>query len=322
MGDGRMSAKKRVLVTGSSGFIGRRALQALCDRGFEVHALTTDRNRTAMLAELSEQSRKDVTFHQCDLFNRDALLDSVREVSASHLLHFAWDTTHGKFWTTPNNLTWVAASANLFRSFAESGGKRIVAAGTCAEYLWTDETLSERHSPCRPSTLYGTCKNSLQEILLKYASDASLTAAWGRIFFLYGPNEGRDRFVSSAILHLLAGKPFEMTHGRQVRDFLHVDDVALAFVTLLDSELHGIVNVGSGEARELREIVSAIGRILNRSELIRLDAKPAPPTEPGRIVPDIGILRDELGFRPRFSLEAGLSHTVEWWRRRERRQEL
>ena len=92
------------------------------------------------------------------------------------------------------------------------------------------------------------------------------------------------------------------------------DDVAGAFVSLLDSDFHGAVNIASGEAKELREMIGMIGKLIGREELVRLDAKPASPSEPMRIVPDVSILRGQLGFQPRLLLSEGLSQTINWWR--------
>ena len=75
------------------------------------------------------------------------------------------------------------------------------------------------------------------------------------MFFLYGPHEHPDRLVSSVILSLLRGEPAKCSHGRQIRDYMHVQDVANGLVALLDSDVRGAVNVSSGQATTLREIV-------------------------------------------------------------------
>jgi UDP-glucose 4-epimerase len=96
-----------------------------------------------------------------------------------------------------------------------------------------------------------------------------------------------------------------MTHGRQVRDFLHVEDVARALVALLLSDVGGAVNVASGEAITLGEVAETLARASGRGVLER-GAIAAPEGEPVRIVADVARLRTEVGFRPRFALEQGL----------------
>ena len=80
----------------------------------------------------------------------------------------------------------TGASLALLKAFGEQGGERVVMAGTCAEYDWGQGLCLESVTPRKPSTVYGTCKNALQEILSIYSNQFGLSSAWGRIFFLYG----------------------------------------------------------------------------------------------------------------------------------------
>src|SRR5207247_2475843 len=141
---------KRVLVTGGTGFIGRNVLAPLLERGFELHATYL---RDPIQVE-------DVSWHRCDLLDAAAVRTLLHAVKPSHLLHFAWYTEHGKYWSSPANLDWTAATLGLLRSFRDCGGSRIVAAGTCAEYEWGTERCSEIETPLKPRTLYGTSKNA------------------------------------------------------------------------------------------------------------------------------------------------------------------
>ena len=294
---------KRVLVTGAAGFLGRHALPALRARGFEIHAL--GRTRPA---------DPGVVLHRADLLDAGSRRDAVRSVAASHLLHLAWTTEPGRYWQAPENLDWVGASLDLVRCFREAGGARAVVAGSCAEYDWsageTDRPLRETGSPCRPATLYGTAKDGLRRILDAYAASAGLSLAWGRIFYLYGPGERPGRLVGDAVRALLSDRTFATSEGRQARDFLHVADAGAAFAALLDGDVRGPVNVGSGEAPPVRTLLERIGALTRRSDLIAYGARPFPAGEPARIVADVTRLREEVGFAPAFDLDAGLADTV------------
>src|ERR1700722_19624324 len=113
----------RVLLTGSSGFIGRHAVDELARLGYEVHV--TSRQKSDLSGAIT---------HQVDLLDAHQTADLLRAIKPTHLIHFAWYVEHGKYWTSLSNLDWVAASVGLFKSFAENGGRRAVFAGTCAEY--------------------------------------------------------------------------------------------------------------------------------------------------------------------------------------------
>ncbi|MES2712597.1 MAG: NAD(P)-dependent oxidoreductase, partial [Pseudomonadota bacterium] len=134
--------------------------------------------------------------------------------------------------------------------------------------------------------------------------------AWGRIFFLYGPGEKPGRLVSDTIARLSRGEPVETTAGTQRRDFLHVADVAGALAALVDSDVVGPVNIASGEDRPLVDFLGEIGRQLGRPELLRFGARPMPANEPARLAACTRRLREEVGFTPRFTMEAGIADTI------------
>ncbi len=290
---------KRVILTGATGFIGSFASTALRDRDFEIHAVGRH-----------DSGVPGVFFHRADLLDPRESAAVIQEIGASHLLHLAWYVEPGQYRNSEMNLRWVAASLELVRLFTQSGGQRVVLAGTCAEYEWRTEILSESSTPCAPATLYGAAKDGLHRIVRAYAASVGLSYGWGRIFYLYGPGEKGGRLVSDAIQSLLAGRPFRTTDGRQRRDFLHVSDVARAFVTLLDSNVLGAVNIGSGEAIPVRTILARIAELIGRPDLIEYGAQPLQPTEPECIQADRRRLERDVGFRPTYTLERGLAEMV------------
>ena len=297
---------RRVLITGAGGFIGRHCLEPLARVAGEVHALV--RPGTSL-------HHAAVFVHEADLFDTAGTERVLARVRPSHLLHLAWTAEPGVFWTTPENVRWVEASLGLLRSFADHGGRRVVLAGSCAEYDWTAGVCREGETPLRPATLYGVCKNALREQTEELAARTALKAAWGRLFWLYGPHEHLRRLVASVITALLEGRPALCSAGTQRRDFLHVQDAADALVALLGrDELGGVINVASGEAVAVREVVEAVAVALGRSSLVWLGALPPQGDEVPLVVADVYRLRHELGWRPRFDLARGLAQTIDWWR--------
>jgi len=322
----------RVLVTGARGFIGRHTLSPLLAGGFEVHAVTS--------AEPPIDAPCEVRWHRADLLAAAAPAALVAEVKPSHLLHLAWCTTPGSFWSTLENIDWLAASLGLLRAFGDAGGRRAVVAGTCAEYAWQRHThCTEDHgppvpgeaalgaiatrppapgrpgTPTCPATLYGAAKHGLHVIAQAWARQIGLTLAWGRIFHLYGPHEPPGRLVSDVTRALLRGEEARCTHGEQVRDFLYAPELGDAFAALLAcEEVTGPVNMASGEPVRIAEVIAAIAAETGRPELVRLGALPANPQEPERLTADVRRLREEVGWAPSLDLRQGAEWTVSWWR--------
>jgi nucleoside-diphosphate-sugar epimerase len=257
-----------------------------------------------------------VTWHQANLLQPGTAKGLVSEVAPTHLLHLAWYVEPGKLISSSENFEWVRSSLELARAFAEQDGRRLVVSGTGYEYDWKYGYCSEDLTPAVPNTVYGACKQALHLLVQSLAAQAKLSAAWARVFFLYGPCEHPERLVSSVIRSLLKGEPARCSHGRQIRDYMHVQDVATGLVALLDSDVQGTVNVSSGQATTLRDIVQTVGRLLGRGELIQLGALPARANDAPLVVGENSRLLNEVGWTQEFDLDRGLQETIEWWRKR------
>jgi len=304
-----MSSKGRVLVTGATGCVGRLAVSALVERGWDVVAV---RSRQAA------EDTPGVAWLQANLLEPSEVRRVVADSRASHLLHLAWNIEPGRWVSAPENVSWVRASLDLLTAFRNGGGVRAVSAGSCLEYDWTHGYCVEDKTPLAAHTLYGTCKHALQLISTATGAGDGFTTAWGRIFFLYGPGEHPDRLVASVIRSILAGEPARTSHGRQIRDYLYAGDVADAFVRLLDSEVTGPINIASGRPVELRTIVLLIGELMGRPDLIQLGAIPQAATDTPLVVGDTARLTSRLGWTPAWALTRGLEASIDWWRARER----
>jgi nucleoside-diphosphate-sugar epimerase len=296
---------KRIVVTGATGFIGRHCLPLLEQKGYEIHAFSSQPRQN--------ENNSPICWHLIDLFDQKRLKALMAELCPSHLLHLAWVVEPGKWINSPKNYRWVEASLDLLLAFMDSGGKRAALAGSCAEYDWRYSYCKEGLTPLNPQTVYGTCKHSLQlmfDVIIKYTD---ISGVWGRIFFAYGPHEHPDRLVSSVIRSLLLNRPAKCSHCNQLRDYLYVKDVADAFITLLESNAVGPVNIASGLPIALKKIVFKIAEMLDGKDLLRLGSINTSPDEPTLLAGDITRLSKEVGWKPKYSLDQGIKESINWW---------
>ena len=104
------------------------------------------------------------------------------------------------------------------------------------------------------------------------------------------------------------------SHGNQIRDFLHVQDVADGFVALLDSDVQGCVNIASGKAITIKEIVYEIANFIGKKDLIELGAIPTSSSEAPLVVANVNRLSNEVGWQSKYDLETGILETINWWK--------
>jgi len=293
------------LVTGGTGFLGSHCLAPLRDRGFEVLALHRARPTVDCAG---------IHWVRGDVMDRAAMRELLREYRPQGLLHLAWFVEPGKLITDASNLDWVSATLDLIRAFRESGGERCTVSGSCYEYDWRFGYCSEDVTPCEPDTLYGASKDGLRRTFLAYCNTSGLSGSWGRAFFMYGPRENPARLVSSVILSLLRGEPAKSSHGLQVRDYLHIQDVADGIVALFASPARGPYNIAAGAPTTIRQIVELLGRLTGRADLLHIGALPARANDAPLVLGDGRRMLQEVGWKPAIALEVGLADTVEWWR--------
>jgi len=297
----------KIFVTGASGFIGSHVVRLLLSRGHSVAILSSMTEVPRRLKEVFSKIEKK-TGKLEDLRSLRQLLTDFKPDACVHL---AWYAEPGKYLEAAENLSSLKMSLDLFNELIQSGCRQIVAAGTCAEYAVSSAPLKE-DSRTEPATLYAAAKFSCCLLGRQLADLAKINFAWGRIFYPYGPTEDERRVVPAVIKSLLEGKPFSATAGDQVRDYIHVEDVALAFCIMAEQQANGVFNVSSGSPVSIRHLLETIGRLNNQENLLEFGVKPYRSWEPPFIGGDNQKLKS-LNWREHYNLEEGLQNTIEWW---------
>jgi nucleoside-diphosphate-sugar epimerase len=300
----------KLLVTGAAGWVGSHAVRAALARGWDVHAVVRP---TSDLARL-ESVRPRIHLVTADLDDWPAVGAALADVRPDACLHAAWFAEPGKYLASPRNLESVMNTLALVKTCAANGCTRFVGVGSCFEYSQRFGYQSE-DTPLETSSLYSAAKSSAATILGPIGAALGMKTTWARLFLQYGPEEDPRRLVPDVIRSLLAGKPVKTTLGEQVRDFLHIDDVAEALVAIVAADTSEVVNIGSGVPVRVRDVVTTIARQIGRPELVELGALPYRPGDAMFLCANTTRIKSETPWRPRFDLESGLADTIAWWRR-------
>ncbi|HNP63299.1 MAG TPA: NAD(P)-dependent oxidoreductase [Woeseiaceae bacterium] len=294
-----------MLLTGADGYIGRSMQQALLARDYEVHAISRN----------PKPSTDTITWHQVDLFDPAAVDNLLANYGGSHLIHLAWVTEPGAYWQSADNARWRDTSIALLRRFSAHGGQRVVLAGTCAEYDWSNGHCVEGSTPLVARSPYTEAKLAFREAALEFSDTSGMDLAWARVFFSFGPDEHPARLVPSVVNALLHGERARCSDGRQVRDFMYVRDLAAAFAAVLDSTFCGDINIASGEAVSIKDLVTRIAVKMGADQRLDFGARPRQAGEPDRITADISKLTKIVGFESKTKLETAIDETIAWWQR-------
>lgn len=278
-------------MTGMGGFMGRHVAAALRSRGAEV--------RDARCSG------------KYDFLKADDRAEALKDVYADTLVHLAWVTKHREFWTSDLNQAWETATIDLVSRFFASGGRRVIATGTCAEYSWIGGGVFSESAPLAPHTAYGSAKARTGERLIQLAEKNGASAVWGRIFFPFGIGEPTARLISSMLRACLKEEPVSCGPPDTVRDFWDVRNLGDALASLVFSDLSGPINIASGKGTSFGELGMQIQKIAGVSGMIRFGERPRGIDEPPVIIADTTRLQHELGFFESISLETGLSDYYE-----------
>ncbi|MBK8119743.1 MAG: NAD-dependent epimerase/dehydratase [Sulfuritalea sp.] len=280
----------RVLLTGASGFLGRYVLSQLTRQGIDV--VVVGRSRPAVHGG---------DFIEADLLQKEDCSAAVQRARATHLIHLAWYAEHGNYWESPLNLRWLEGSIQLVEAFCSAGGRKVVAAGTCAEYDWSCGYCREDASPLAPASMYGTAKDATRRLAAVVCGAHQIAFAWGRIFLPYGQGEDSRRLIPS-LIEVFQGRrlPFGV-NAIAYRDFLHAEDVARGFLSLLLSDAAGNYNISSGQPTQIAEVVRLIASAFGGDASDVLDLSTERPSEPEMLIGDCQKLK-ALGWQPVHSI--------------------
>ena len=295
---------KKVLVTGASGFIGKQLVKDLISKNYEVVGINFQHE-----IGLTHKNLQVITL---DLLDYKAVNDFFANNRFDNLIHLAW-YGDAKCHAHNINIEWVAASLNILKHFCETGGKKVLIAGSISEYDFEYGYFKEDLTPLVNKSLYGKSKAALYNLAKAYCEQNNIDFKWARIFNLYGQYERPQRLMPYVITSMIKGEDVKVSTCEKFQDYLHVEDVSAAIIKLYESNISGAVNICSGEPVRLKTIVEKIKNLTNFQGNILYGAIPCGFEDP-LVVGDPAKLSQELNWKPEFSLDEGLKQCVEWWK--------
>lgn len=305
---------RRVIVTGAAGFVASATIRRLLASGHRVLAWVRPESDLARLP--GARSNPALEMFALDLAalgvatDRARAVDALRAFRPDAVLHAAWRGVRSATRDDPSQVDNIPLVLDALRACADAGARRWVGLGSQAEYGPQADVIRE-DTPARPGTLYGVTKLACGQLSLALARRLGLSAAWARIFSVYGPGEASGTLVPDLARALAAGQPFPLGVGSQRWDLLHEDDAASALEALLVTDTaQGTFNVASGVALPLRDIFGIVRDSAAPGTALALGTRPSSEGELPRLEADVRRLAEATGWSPRVPLRDGLTRTV------------
>lgn len=308
---------KKGLVIGAAGFVGKYLVDEMCANGMEAYA-------TKLPHEQFEYP--NVQVYDLDIMDKEAIVALLFEIRPDYIFHLAAQSSVGLAWKNPG-LTIdvnIKGSINVMDALRELFYKpRILLIGSGEEYghIQPTETPIKESNLLRPGNIYAAtkaCQNMIGNI---YSKAYDLELMMVRAFNHIGPGQA-PMFVVSDFCKQVAEiekglKEPVMKVGNLAakRDFTDVRDVVKAYVKLIQSGLAGeTYNVGSGSAKEIREILNLIVSMSTVKIDVEIDPNKIRPVDVPIIEADISKINELTGWKPQIPLEQTINETLEYWR--------
>ena len=271
--------KKKILITGATGFVGSQVLKNLLARNKDVYAVVR-KTKKNLLKKKYPNLNLIVTN---DLFAESSEWWNKKCKGIHTIIHLAWHAEPRKYLNSSKNINCLKGSLNMAQGAIKAGVKKFVGIGTCFEYDLSLAKLSI-NSMLKPSTIYSATKVSLYTTLLKLFIDNSIEFAWCRLFYLYGEGEDERRLVAYLHKQLSEGKLVKLGSGKQIRDFLNVSEVGLIINKIALGNKQGPINICSGDPITVRQMAQKIADKYNKRYLLKFGARPDNLIDPQRVV--------------------------------------
>lgn len=292
---------KKILITGATGFLGSHLLPALIEKGYNIVILKRSFSNIWRIQNVLSQIKS----YDIDKVSIKKIFD---ENKIGGIIHLATD--YGR--KNDNNIIqMIRANIELPAHLLDLGIKNKIIFFINTHTFWNSKY-----------SLYSAMKNSFIEIAKYFSANFNVKFINMKIEHMYGEKDEYSKFIPFVIKNILEDKKIKVTKGEQKRDFIYVNDVADAYLKVLNN-LGNLNNnfiefeIGTGESISLRDLLSKIEEVINKkaNKNIKWGAIPYKKNEIFDSKANIEKAKNILGWYPNYDISNGLKRTINWYKK-------
>ena len=292
----------RVVVTGSSGFLGSWICRVLAQR-HDVTALVRTGSDTYRL-----QGIHGLQIERIESVDWPAFISTAKPDA---LILADWWGVGNHDRNDARQFGNIERMERLALAARDAGVSLVVGVGSQAELGPVANRITE-DLPDNPTTEYGKAKVAARIAAQQVLEGSATRFAWLRIFSTYGPSDTDTWLIPQLIDTLTKGEVMELTKGAQEWSYLHAFDLARAFEAVIESKsMSGVVNVGNPKTIILKDAIHIIANKLNANHLLGFGTMDYRPDQVMKLEPACESLT-AIGWKPVVSFENGIAQTIQW----------
>ena len=300
--------KENILIVGGTGFLGYHFAKKCIEKKFQVTIISINKPK-------KKRYLSKAKYLTCDI-SKKKNIDKLKLKNFNYIVNFGGYVNHNE--KTKTYYSHYIGCKNLAEYFLDKKIKKFIQIGSCVEYgdLKSPQIEKKINFNVKIKSIYGQSKLLASKFLNGLHKNHGFPCVILRPYLVYGPKQEINRLIPITINSCLLNKSFECSEGKQMRDFLYIDDFINAVnKTLKASNVIGkSFNVGYGKPYRVRKII----------EIIRNKIKLGTPRygkvkmrkdEILKLYPDISFTKKILNWVPKISIEKGINLTIDDYRK-------
>lgn len=292
--------KDKILITGSTGFVGKHLVEKLFNEGHTILEIT--RNKTKSSELFGDMTSKievnDISFN-----------NKIIEFDPNVVVHLASYLTSSDKWDDVEKLieSNILFLSKLLNTVSKLNLDLFINTGTFAEYFKGDDDFN-------PAYFYAATKTASRSILNYYANAYNFKQSTVVPYTIYGGNDSSKKIIDLIFESTETEKKLELSPGEQVLDFIHIDDVTSFYQHLIKhkKKIPNKTNfkLGTGIGHNLQQVSSIIESVTNKKTNINWGGKEYRQSDVMYAVANLHEIKDKLTWKPKISITEGIRKTI------------